>query len=405
MNSSIKTNVLILAILFQLLVSGFANAVNTGQSLSSDYIEETEQTLSFSQTQMRLANISIAEISLQQASQRLYAPGEVKANGYTSYLVSSRVESVILRRHAILGEHVEQGQALVSLFSEAVAEAQANYRIAYADWQRAKKVDKTVISDKELLNTKTDYIAAFSRLKAYGLSQQAIDAVASDKDSTLGEYTLVAERGGAVLSDDFQQGQRVAAGDTIMVLSDETELWVEARLAANNQVILTAGDMAQMVFTSGGKERHFNAQVIQQGHTIDVKTRTRVVRLKVNNPDHSLHSGLFVDVYFALTQEEPVMLVPETALLIGEDGDWLVYLQQAEAAHDHEKDAEDHENITFVPQEVELGGVYRIYSSNEQTWQNWREVKGLAVNSHVAVTGAFFIASQAAKSGFDAHNH
>ncbi len=221
----------------------------------------------------------------------------------------------------------------------------------------------------------------------------------------MGEYTLVAERGGAVLSDDFQQGQRVTAGDAIMVLSDETELWVEARLAANNQIALKAGDTAKMVLTSGKEEINFNAQVIQQGHTIDVKTRTRVIRLKVDNPDHSLHPGLFVDVYFALATKEPVMLVPETALLLGEDGDWLVYIQQTEASHNHEEEAEINENITFVPQEVELGGVYSVYESDKQGGQNWRAVKGLAVNSHVVTTGAFFISSQAAKSGFDVHNH
>ncbi len=412
MNAFIKTNLLLLAMLpvtfSQLLISSSANASNTSSETANAH-EDEAQALSFSKTQRQLANINVARISPKKMTQRLYAPGEVKANGYTSYLVSPRVESVILRRHAILGEHVEQGQALVTLFSEAVAEAQANYRITYADWQRAKNVGKAVISDSQLLTAKTDYIAAFSRLKAYGLNQQAIDVVANDKDSTLGEYTLVAERGGVVLSDDFQQGQRVTAGDTIMVLSDETELWVEARLAANNQIALKAGDIAQVMLASGTEERLFNAQVIQQGHTIEVKTRTRVIRLKVANPDHSLHPGLFVDVYFALAKEEPVMVVPETALLRGADGDWLVYLQQTESAHEHEDEhelaSEGDDSIAFVAQEVELGGVYRVYSAEKQSWQNWREIKGVAANSQVAITGAFFIASQAAKSGFDAHNH
>ena len=416
MNSFIKTNLLLLAMLpatfFLLLVSASASATNTSNTAANEHADEV-QVLSFSKAQMHLANIKLAKLVPKKMTQRLYAPGEVKANGYTSYLVSPRVESVILRRHAILGEHVEQGQALVTLFSEAVAEAQANYRITYADWQRAKNVGKAVISESQLLTAKTDYIAAFSRLKAYGLSQQAIDITANDKDSTLGEYTLVAERGGVVLADDFQQGQRVAAGDTIMVLSDETELWVEARLAANNKIALKAGDMAQIAVASGKEEQLFNAQIIQQGHTIEVKTRTRVIRLKVANPEHSLHPGLFVDVYFALAKEEPVMVVPETALLRGADGDWLVYLQQENPEHDHESGHENEhesasegdEKITFIPQEIELGAVYRVYSAEQQTWQNWREIKGALANSSVAVTGAFFIASQAAKSGFDAHNH
>jgi hypothetical protein len=36
---------------------------------------------------------------------------------------------------------------------------------------------------------------------------------------------------------------------------------------------------------------------------------------------------------------------------------------------------------------------------------SYREISGVAQNSSIAITGAFFIASQGAKSGFDAHNH
>ncbi|MBU2894665.1 efflux RND transporter periplasmic adaptor subunit [Colwellia sp. D2M02] len=395
---------------------------------------QREQQLSFTNKQMQLANIQVATIKSRYMDQRLYAPGEIQANGYTSYVVSPRVESVIVRRHAILGEHVEQGQALVTLFSETVAEAQALYRIAYADWQRAKKVGNGVISESELLNAKTDYIAAYSRLKAYGLTDRAIDIVANDHSSALGEYTLKAERSGAVLSDNFQQGQRVSAGERIMVLTNESELWIEARLAANNPAILSKGTKAEVVLTRSNNDSvNYQAEVIQQSHTIDPKTRTRIVRLQVNNDDHQLHPGLFVDVYFALTTEKPVLVVPETALLRGADGDWQVYVQQSEqhdeqseVAHQH-NEVEQHdeqsevahqhneaeqpiteqheESVAFIAQEVELGALYRTYSQENKQWYSWREIYGVSENSNIAVTGAFFIASQGAKSGFDTHNH
>ena len=143
-----------------------------------DHSEETE--LSFTAKQMQLANIRIETISPRYMDKRLYAPGEIQANGYTSYMVSPRVESVIVRRHAILGEHVTKGQALVTLFSEAVAQAQAQYRIRYADWQRAKKVGNDVISESQRLSAETEYFAAFGRLKAYGLTVQAINEIANN---------------------------------------------------------------------------------------------------------------------------------------------------------------------------------------------------------------------------------
>lgn len=370
--------------------------------------EHQVQSLTFTATQMKLANINVVPVKARYMNQRLYAPGEIQANGYTSYIVSPRVESVIVRRHAILGEHVEQGQALVTLFSEKVAEAQALYRIAYADWKRAEKVGASVISASELLNAETNYIAAFSRLKAYGLSDKAIKLVSSEHSSSLGEYTLKAERSGAVLSDDFQQGQRVNAGDRIMVLTDESELWIEARLAANNSTTLAKGTKAEVVLTHSNNEAvSYQAVVIQQAHTIDPKTRTRIVRLQVNNNDHQLHPGLFVDVYFALITPTPVLVVPETALLRGSDGDWLVYVQESDTHNEKEEAAHEHDEqqTSFVAQEVELGSLYRTYSQESKQWYSWREISGISENSNVAITGAFFIASQGAKSGFDPHNH
>jgi len=369
---------------------------------SEEHHEGVAQTLSFSAEQIRLANITTEKISTIKMTDQLYAPGEIKANGYTSYLVSPRVESVIVRRHAVLGEHVEQGQVLVTLFSEQVAQAQAAYRIAFADWQRARKVATKALSESQVLNAQTNYIVSFSRLKAYGLTEQAIEKIAQDNSSLLGEYTLQAESSGSVLADNFQQGQRVDAGESIRTIVNETELWVEARLEANNQDNLPRGTKAQILI---GK-KSYQGKVIQEAHTIDAYTRTRVVRLLVQNDDHQLHPGLFVDVYFNLPINEPVLVVPETALLRGADGDWMLYISEQHQENEHNKTTHPaDEAVNFIAKEVTLGRSFRNFSNEQQRWLTWREITGLALNSEVVISGAFFIASQSAKSGFDTHNH
>ena len=86
------------------------------------------------------------------------------------------------------------------------------------------------MGEKRYIFAQTDYEADYGRLLAFGLSKAAISALA-EKSQPLGEYTLVAANAGAVLSDDFHQGQRVESGQALMELADERELWVEARLA------------------------------------------------------------------------------------------------------------------------------------------------------------------------------
>ncbi len=351
------------------------------QPSHGDHAQESEN-ISLSAESMALVNIAVNTLTAKTYQKSIYAPGEIKANGYTSYVVSARTESVVLKRHAILGQHISKGQALVTLFSESVAKAQATYRVAYTEWQRNKKLDKNTISDSRLLRSETNYIEAYSKLEAFGLTEQAINKIVENSSSSLGEYTLIAQRSGAVLSDNFAQGKRVSAGDEIMLLADESELWVEARISPNKQLSLPVGTEALLTLGTAalGKET-FTAKVIQEAHTIDPITRTRIIRLSVKNENDRLHPGMFVDVNFLFKTEQPVLAVAETALIRSSDGDWTVFVEQ----HPGE----------FRAVEVELGQFLGIY----------REIIGLAENTRVVTQGAFFVASELAKGGFDPHNH
>lgn len=341
-----------------------------------------EEGISFSPEKMAIAGIEVAPVVPQVFANNVYAPGEIKANGYKSYVVSPRTESVVVARHATLGQHVEKGDALVTLFSESVAEAQANYRVAYNDWQRNKKLGNATVSESRLLSSQTDYVSAYSRLKAFGLTETAIAEVAQDHSSNahlgeLGEYTLIAQREGAVLSDDFAQGQRISAGEAIMVLADESELWVEARVSPSKQLNLPKGTQAVLEMAN----ESFAATVIQEAHTIDPKTRTRIVRLVVKNINDRLHPGMFVNVNFSFNTQTKVMAVPESALMRSSDGDWTVFV-------------EDHPG-EFAAIEIELGRSLGAY----------REILGLAPQTRIVTKGAFFVASEIAKGGFDPHGH
>ncbi len=347
--------------------------------------------------QMALANIQVQVLNKRLMDYQVYAPGEIKANGYTSYLVSPRVDSVVLRRHAALGDHVEKGQPLVTLFSESVAQAQGAFRIASLEWQRIQKMKRKDVSEKNVLQAQTDYQAAYGQLLAFGLSKKAIESL-SKKSQALGEYTLIAENSGGVLSDDFRQGQRVESGQALMELADEHQLWVEARLAPTPQLDIPMGTKANVKVGS----EWYVAKVTQQAHTIDPLTRTRIVRLLVDNDGHKLHPGLFADVNFIFSSQNPVMAVSESALMRSSDGDWTVFVE----THPGQ----------FEAQEVELGKTFVNAQQHEtlemkpvrnpkKPQKKWREISGLKPGSRVVMQGAFFVASQIAKGGFDPHNH
>ena len=350
---------------------------NHVETSSADQEEHGEGGVTLSAQQMKIAGIQSTVIEPYQVKYSRYAPAEVKANGYISYLASPRVDSVVLRRHANLGEHVETGQPLVTLFSETVADAQAQYLSSSAEWKRVNQLGRKAVGDKRFISAKADNQAATSRLLAYGLDSASIKTLGKNNQALLGEYTLKAQIDGAVLSDDFNQGQRISAGAELMELANESELWVEARLPANQNLILDKGTEA--IIKVGSES--FVGTVAQEAHTIDEVTRTRIVRLLVNNVGHRLHPGMFADVYFQFESERPVMAVNEGAILRGADGDWTVFV-------------EDHPG-EFLPVEIERG----------RSLGELREIIGIKAGSKVVTSGAFFVASQIAKGGFDPHNH
>ena len=337
--------------------------------------EEEGAGVKLSKKQLNLAEINITVLEPHAMAFSIYAQGEIKANDYTSYLVSPRVDSVILKRHVALGDHVEINQPLVTLFSESMAEAQASYRIADSEWERVQKLGRKAVGDKRFIEAQTDYEVNIGRLLAFGLSADAITSLATNTKK-LGQYTLNAETSGAVLTDNFRQGQRIESGGTLFDLADENTLWVEARLAPSMELDLPENSKAQV---NVGNNTYI-ATVTQKAHTIDPVTRTRIIRLQLQNDGHKLHPGLFADIYFALETDTKVLAVPEEALMRGSDGDWMVFVE---------------ENGEFKGVEIELG---------RQLGKS-REIKGLPAGTKVVTTGAFYVAAEIAKGSFDAHNH
>ncbi|WP_238937583.1 efflux RND transporter periplasmic adaptor subunit [Pseudoalteromonas sp. S16_S37] len=348
------------------------------QTEHSDSSEHNDsQAVTLNQLQQQLAKVKVVTLKPEFLLQRLYAPGELKENGYTSYIVSPRTDSVIMTRHVALGEKVKKGDKLVTLFSESMAEAQADYMVAHSEWLRVKNMRQQTLSESERVIAKTRYLASLGKLTALGLNDNAISALATQNEIKLGQYTLYAQINGVVLQDEFAQGQRVETGQTLLLLANEQNLWVEARLSANDSEHISAQSTAIVEF----QYHAYDAQVIQESHTIDPLTRTRTVRLVVNNKDDRLHAGMFVNVYFNLPTEQPILAVPETALVRSEDGDWQVFISQ--------------EQNQFTAYEVERG----------RRFGELVEIKGLPLGTQVVTQGAFFIASEFAKSNFDIHNH
>jgi len=343
---------------------------------------EEEGVVHLTPEQMKAANIVVEPLALTDVSTRIRAPGEIKLNAYRTIKVTPRINAQIIARHAKLGDEVTRGQALVTLSSVEMADAQGQLLLAEKEWIRVKKLGSKVVSERRYITAKVDYDKALANVKAFGMNEEDIQALLTQKRSSDGSFVLAAQQAGRVLHDKFIVGERVEAGHELMVISDESVMWVEARVTPAIAGKIEVNNAAEILLD----EQRFSAKVIQLHHTLDETTRTSAVRLEVENKDDHLHAGMFVTTFIATGQRHQAIQIPEAAVLRSADGDWQVFVEQDESGE-------------FRAQEVKLisvsDGMAVIDGSQNKVGPGTR----------VVTQGAFFVQSELAKSGFEVHNH
>ncbi|MGB5834649.1 MAG: efflux RND transporter periplasmic adaptor subunit [Thiohalocapsa sp.] len=308
---------------------------------------------------------------------KLRSPGGVRPNAYAMAQVTPRIDAQVLARHARMGDHVETGQALVTLSSVDMAEAQGDLVVAEREWQRLTKLKDQFVSDTEYLAASVARQKALSSVLAYGMTRSQVDALVSSSEKADGTFELLAPAGGTVVRDDFVLGELVQPGRVLFEITDEAMRWVEARMPPEEAAQISAGDKARIAY----RDTWFDGRVTQIHHLLDEVTRTQAVRVEVPDPEHRLHPGVFVDVVVLADEGEPVLAVPETAILRTHDGDWQLFVAESED--------------TFVPVEIQV----------LHTAGGMAEIEGIPAGSRVVTKGAFFLQSELAKGGFDPHNH
>ena len=341
---------------------------------------DEENRVHLNNEQRHSAGIVVDTLTARPVPTEIEAPGEIRLNSYASSQVTPRIEAQVVTRHARLGDPVAVGQPLVTLSSVSMAEAQGELLVAAKEWQRVKNLGKKVVSDRRYLEARVAFQQAQAKLLAYGLTTKQTDKLIHKDNITQadGRFTLLSPQDGTVIHDDFITGQMVEPGNLLFELTDESNLWIEARINPEFVSQINIGASARVLVGNAW----IDGKVIQIHHALDETTRTLAVRLEIQNPGDQLHPGQFVTVRIqTATSGQTVLTLPLEAVLRSPDGDWQVFVEE--------------EPGEFEPKEVEV----------VRQLPGLAVIEGLSPGTRVVTQGAFFVQSELAKSGFDVHNH
>ncbi len=367
------------------LVLLFASLVHAADD--HDHAAEAEaehaNEVALTAAQQQAAGIRVEALTARPLAGEIHAPGEVKLNAYLTRQVTPRIAAQIVQRHVALGDHVRQGQPLVTLSSTAMAEAQGELQVAAREWRRMQQLGRETVSDRRYTEARVAFEQARAKVGAYGMTTKEIDAVLAGAAGARADGTvqLVAPQAGTIMRDAFIEGEFVEPGRALFEISDETHVWVEASLMPKEATGIKAGTPARVRVG----DEWLAGKVIQSHHALNETTRTRAVRIEVANPDERLHPGLFVETRIQAGNPAgdlaKVLVVPVAAVLRSPDGDWVIFVED-EPGH-------------FKPVEIKV----------VRAVDGLAVIEGVPAGTRVATQGAFFIQSELAKSGFDVHNH
>nr|WP_258405552.1 efflux RND transporter periplasmic adaptor subunit [Shewanella sp. FJAT-52076] len=348
-------------------------------------VTETEDThdedkaLKLSQTQRDLAGIRVETLSATGFDLSAVATASLVVDRDRTITLAPQLEMRVLERHVVPGQEVKQGEPLLTLGGAAIAQAQADYINAATEWSRISRMGESAVSQSRRLQARVDYELKRAVLESIKMTPQQIKALEAAPGS-IGNFKLLAPIKGRVQQDVASRGQVLAAGSPLMQLTDESFLWVEAELTPVQSRGLAMGSDAR-VSVSG---KWLEAKVIGRSHELNPITRTEQVLLSMANPGHEVHAGEFAELL--LPQQvnhqggQQGIVLPDSALSRSSDGDWQVFVEDADG---------------FEAVEVQI----------ESRARGLNLVKGIEPGSAVVMSGAFFLASELAKSGFDIHNH
>ena len=341
--------------------------------------EHVEGGVQLTPEQQEMVGIVTEVLQPRDVVNEFRVPGEIQLNTYATTLVSPRVSAQVVERHARLGDNIEEGQALVTLSSVEMAQAQGDLLVAENEWRRVKKLGQDVVSEQRYTEARVARGQARARVRAYGMTGEEVKTLLDSSNAELanGQFRLLAPQDGTVIRDDFILGELLEPGYVLFEISDESVLWVEARLTPDEAARIAVNARATIMVD----EQRIEGRVTQVHHALDEDTRTLAVRIEVPNPDDRLHPGLFVETRIEGMTSGQVLVVPNDALLRSSDGDWQVFVEQTSGE--------------YVAHEVEV----------VRTMPELTVIDGLEPGSRVVTRGAFFLQSELAKSGFDRHNH
>lgn len=320
--------------------------------LTACHSDNTEQMTSFSANASKSATPQLFTIPADQMShvqvvsvqpttltRTLRLTGAVAYNAFTTTPVITQVGGPVSKITVLPGEHVRQGQTMLTVSSpdysqllDSYLKAEDSFRLADKFYVRAQDLyahHANALQDLEQAESnrnqaQADLNAAEQGLKILGIKNPGELA----KAPSSAEVPVLAPISGEVVERLVAPGQVVQAGQTqAFTISDLSTVWVLANVYQADLAYVKNGD--HVTVQTDAYPNTFHGKISYVSPALDPNTRTLQARIVVDNPGEKLKRDMYCTVNVTAGSLANVFAVPNSAILRDDNNEPFVYLATA----------------------------------------------------------------------------
>ena len=262
----------------------------------------------------------VVEAKVQAVSESLALVGTVAPNEMVE--IKSETDGTIEQILFSEGQGVKQGELLLQLdeskLAASVAEAEANFKLSEANFERSKQLFR----DKLVSQQEFEQMAAQFQANQAGLEL---------KKRQLKDTRIRAPFGGIAGSREVSPGQVIAKNTTLTWLVDLDPMKVEVNVPERYLGQVAIGQKIEFSVAAFPDE-HFKGEVYFISPQLDPATRTALIKARIPNPGHKLKGGMFASLSLTLQLRGAAIVVPEPALMSNGDAVTLFVVDEKNTA-------------------------------------------------------------------------
>jgi len=277
-----------------------------------------------------LRPVKVQSIGQNTISLGYTVSGTIKGIEEVPYTATSSGEIVVI--NAKNGDYVHAGQVIIAIDNQAarsrVTSASSNVNIASSNINAAAAAaeearinyekyrmlyDKRLVTETDYLRAKTNYDSARAQLSSSKNSLSAAQAELESANDTNRKSVIKTDTNGVIANMKLELHQQAALGSALFTVVNESEMILEVGVSPQIVGKIQVGTTAKVKIDELGKE--VDGEVYEISGAAQNTTRQFLIKIKMQNPDRELKSGMYGTASIDTGAEEGVV-IPKTSIVV-----------------------------------------------------------------------------------------